>query len=431
MSCPCCRRTCVISCPAGPATCAMSSRTEQARSQKIIAPEQRVLTRISDQELERRWTLVRKQMLARKIDVLVMQNTNDWLGGYVKWFTDIPATNGYPKTVIFHAGDPMTLIEMGGFGAVRKLKGADPVHRGIDEVIGSPSFLAVNYTDNYHADCAIDVLKKRGYRTIGLVGPGSMPHAFVTRLKEGLPGTAFVDATDFVDRLKALKSPEEISLIKRCCEMQDAIFAKVVSAIKPGMRDIDVTALAQYEGQVLGSEQGIFLGSSAPVGQPARFAPLHMQGRTLKAGDHLVLLIENNGPGGFFAEIARTIVLGKASNELIDAFEAMREAQDYTLAMMKPGASCRDIANTHDKYMKARGLPPERRLYAHSQGYDMVERPMLRADETMPIEANMNFAVHPGFENAKMWTTVCDNYIVEADGVGECLHKTDKKVFEV
>ena len=51
--------------------------------------------------------------------------------------------------------------------------------------------------------------------------------------------------------------------------MQDAIFAKVASNIKPGMRDIDVTALAQHEGQVRGSEQGIFLGSSAPVGQRA------------------------------------------------------------------------------------------------------------------------------------------------------------------
>ena len=59
-----------------------------------------------------------------------------------------------------------------------------------------------------------------------------------------------------------------------------------------------------------------------------------------------------------------------------------------------------------------RGLPPELRLYAHSQGYDMVERPMLRADETMPIAANMNFAVHPGYDTSTMWTTVCDNYIV-------------------
>jgi Xaa-Pro aminopeptidase len=397
----------------------------------MSGPNDRITTPISTAELERRWAAARKEMRERKIDALVMQSSNDWLGGYVKWFTDIPATNGYPKTVIFHADDPMTMIEMGGFNTVRNLKDADPVHRGVGELIGSPSFLAVNYTDNYHADCALDVLKKRGYRTIGFVGPGSLPHAFVTRIKECRNGTQFVDATEFIDRLKAIKSPEEIALIKRCCEMQDRIFAKVAKAIRPGMRDIDVTALAEYEGRVLGSEQGIFLCSSAPVGQPARFAARHFQGRTLKAGDHMVLLIENNGPGGFFAEIARTLVLGKASNELIDGFEAMKEAQDYTLSLMKPGASCREIANAHDEYMKKRGFEPEIRLYAHSQGYDMVERPMIRADETMPIEANMNFAVHPGYNTATMWATICDNYMVEAHGVGDCLHKTEKKVFEV
>src|SRR5947208_1122661 len=135
---------------------------------------ERIITAISDQELERRWQAARNEMSARKIDALVMQNANDWLGGYVKWFTDLPATNGYPKTVIFHAGDPMSMIEMGGTGVVRKLKGPNPIHRGIGEVIGSPSFLSVNYTDNYHADCALSVLKPRGYPTIGLVVPGSL-----------------------------------------------------------------------------------------------------------------------------------------------------------------------------------------------------------------------------------------------------------------
>ena len=46
-------------------------------------------------------------------------------------FTDIPATNGYPKTVVFHANEPMTMVEMGGFNTVRNLKGADPVHRDV------------------------------------------------------------------------------------------------------------------------------------------------------------------------------------------------------------------------------------------------------------------------------------------------------------
>jgi len=60
----------------------------------------------------------------------------------------------------------------------------------------------------------------------------------------------------------------------------------------------------------------------------------------------------------------------------------------------------------------------------------MVERPMLRADETMPIEANMNFAVHPGYETPTMWTTICDNYIVGATRA-ERIHKTERKIFEV
>ena len=47
--------------------------------------------------------------------------------------------------------------------------------------------------------------------------------------------------------------------------------AKCVAQIKPGMRDSDVTALAQYEGQLLGSEQGIFLGMSAEIGKPSVF----------------------------------------------------------------------------------------------------------------------------------------------------------------
>ena len=49
----------------------------------------------------------------------------------------------------------------------------------------------------------------------------------------------------------------------------------------------------------------------------------------------------------------------------------------------------------------------------------MVERPMIRADETMPIEEHMNFAVHPGYNTSTMWMTICDNYMVEAKGVSD------------
>jgi len=124
-------------------------------------------------------------------------------------------------------------------------------------------------------------------------------------------------------------------------------------------------------------------------------------------------------------------VLGKASNEVVDGFETVKEAQAQTLARIKPGASCSAIATAHDEFMRARGLPAELRLYCHGQGYDLVERPLVRFDETMALEENMNLAVHPGYQTASLFAVICDNYLVGRDGPSECLHRTEKKVFEV
>jgi hypothetical protein len=81
--------------------------------------------------------------------------------------------------------------------------------------------------------------------------------------------------------------------------------------------------------------------------------------------------------------------------------------------------------------MRSRGLPAELRLYCHGQGYDLVERPLVRFDETMAIEENMHLAVHPGYQTASLFAVICDNYLICRDGAGECLHRTEKKVFEV
>ncbi|MCC6777422.1 MAG: aminopeptidase P family protein [Hyphomicrobiales bacterium] len=394
--------------------------------------DERLLNPISTTELERRWAATRKLMVERKIDALVLQNNNDWLGGYVRWFTDTPLSNGYPRSVIFPAGDLMTVVDMGARGGRRKLDGGDPVNRGVGEMIFTPAFTSVAYTDEYQAELVAEELKRRHYRTVGWVGSGAMPHKFVARIERDLFGrSTFVDATEWVDRLKAIKSEEEKELIRKCAAMQDEIFTRVLGKVRPGMTDNDITALAQYEGRLLGSEQGLFLGSSAPLGQASRFFDRHQQARTVNAGEHFSILIENNGPGGMYTEIARTIVLGKASNELVDGFESMKEAQAHTLGLLKPGASCAEIAARHDEYMRGRGLPGELRLYAHGQGYDLVERPLIRADETMKLEEHMNLAVHPGYETSSIFAVICDNYLIEAGGPGECLHKTPKRIFEV
>jgi Xaa-Pro aminopeptidase len=385
---------------------------------------------ISDQELARRWAATRAAMAAEGFDALVMQNSNDWLGGSVKWFTDIPALNGYPRSVIFHRDDLMSVIDNGPLGIVRKLDGSDLVHRGVGEILYTPAFLSIGYTNCYDGELAGEVLKPRGYKKIGLVHEGAMPQGFVAALRAAL-GDVFADATDLVDGLKAIKSAEEIQQIRATAHLQDLLYARVLDVIRPGMRDIDVIAAVEAEGHRLGSEQGIYLGGSAPLGTRSSFLSRHLQGRTIEQGDNFSLLIEVNGPGGFYTEIARTMVFGKASQELRDGFAAVKEAQDFTLSLMRPGADPAAIAAAHDEFMQARGLPAELRVYSHGQGYDMVERPLIRRDETMKLAAGMCLAVHPGYENERQFSVICDDYLITETGVSECLHWTPKQIFEL
>ncbi|MFD1796963.1 aminopeptidase P family protein [Paracoccus aurantiacus] len=384
---------------------------------------------ISRAEMERRWGLAREVMADLGLDAMVMQAREDWCGGYVRWLTDVPANNGYPRTVVVFPDRPMEVVEMGAFGTDMA---TDPEARetaGVGRVLGTPSFVSVNYTIDYDTELLVKLLREAGARRIGLIAPGALPYSLVAGLQAA--GFETADATDALDRAKAPKSAEEQALIRATARLQDRVFAEICDFIRPGVTDRDIAAHAEAAGRRLGSDQGIHLGVSAPLGQASRFRNRPFQTRELAPGDHLSMLIEVNGPGGAYLEIARTMVLGRADDHLLQAFENVREAQDHTLSLMVPGAAPAAIAAAHDAWMQGRGLPPEIRLYAHGQGCEMVERPLIRRDETLPLAEDMLLAVHPGYDDGRVFAVICDNYLIGPDGPGDCLHQTEKKIFEL
>ncbi len=388
---------------------------------------------ISTAELERRWAAVRAAMEAEKIDVLVMQNNNDHMGGYVKYFTDMPAANGYPMMVVFPRDDGMSVVGQGPMGMVRDLPPeGDGIRRGVKTMMTTPSYASAHYTKDYDPELAARALAPYSSGTIGLVGTYQMSFAVVDFLKSGnFSNTKFVDATDMVDRIKIIKSPEELDRIRETAAMQDDAMEAAFAAVKPGMRDSDVAAVAQFYGQQHGSEQGIFLCASAPMGTPCMFGPRHVQNREIQQGDQFTLLVENNGAGGYFTELGRTCVLGAASQELKDEFDFTLEARRFTLDRLIPGTPSKDIWDEYNDFMERNGRPQERRLYCHGQGYDMVERPLVRHDESLAIQANTNIVVHPTYMLERVMSWACDNYIIGEDGPGERLHSFPEKIVEL
>ena len=394
--------------------------------------EERVCNPVSDAELERRWSATRVRMRDQGIDALVVSGSQDWMNGNIRWFTGLPANNGYPRSVVFPAEGLMTLCEQGAFGGEFTITAKETASRGIGKKLFTPSFPgAVHYTGRYDAELLAREIKRSGYRTVGLVCPSGMYYGVAQGVQELCSGVQFVDASECVDPVKSVKSAEEIEMIRRSAAMQDEVMRRVQEHARPGMKDFEVAAYAQYIGQLNGSEQGIFLCSSASAGKPARFLPRAQQARTLAKGDTFTLLVENNGAGGMFTELSRSFVLGKPSQELVDALGVILEAQQNTLKLLKPGARCKDVIQAHNAFMKSRDLPEEKRLYCHGQGYDMVERPLVREDEPMVIAQNMNIVVHPGIMNERVFMTNTDNYLIGADGPGECVHRTPKRILEV
>lgn len=393
-------------------------------------PKERLTTCISGVELERRWKEVREMMRENEIDFLLMRNDEEFLGGYVKWFSDLPARHSYPYTVIFPVDEEMTLISPGATPP------GDPgppewAVRGVKRRLGAPYFPSIHYTSTYDADLAVEVLKEKKGATIGLVGRSFIPVNFFEYLNKHLPGSKFVDATDQVDQIKVIKSLEEIELIKRTAELQDAAMEHVRRSIRPGRRDFEIYAEALYSTTLQGSERQLILVSSGPPGTPVPFQPRHFQNRVIREGDQISVLIEVNGPGGFYTEIGRIFSIGEPPQELQDAFGASLEAQEISLNLLEPGANPKDIWNANNDFLEKRGYFPERRLYAHGQGYDLVERPLIRYDEPMKIRAGMNITVHPTATNKTVWAGVTDNYLVTETGAGPCLHKTPKEIIVI
>lgn len=384
----------------------------------------------SRKELERRWRLVRDHLRSNGLQALVVQGYEEKIGGNVRWLTDTPP--GYPRTIIFHADDLMTSIDHGPQGEVRRLDDRDPARPGIGELVTNWALVGGHFTSGLSAESAVKVIGDRGYTDVGIVGARSMPYGFVADFQKALADRVRIsDETDFFDNAKASKSEEEIGFIRETSGMQDAVFAKLLDWIKPGVRDFEINAFIDYQLQLLGAERGVYIGVSAPLGKPASFAYRYLQGRTIQFGDHMNVLLESNGGAGQWTELGRLISFGRVPAATREAHEICVEAQALTASLCKAGAAPADIFALHNAFMVKHGSEPEKRLHSHGQGYDAVERPFVRSDETMLLGANMNLSIHPTFAGGGRFATICDNILIAQDGAGEFLHQTPKEIFEL
>ena len=202
------------------------------------------------------------------------------------------------------------------------------------------------------------------------------------------------------------------------------------AAFEPGKRDRDISASAEAVCLAHGSEQGLYMCASYPAGKGSFFANRHYQNRVIEHGDEIAVLIESAGAGGYYCELGRTAIMGKASAAQLEQLAFVREARQFMLDRLKPGAECKPIWDAYNVFMAANGRPLEDRLHCHSMGVDMVERPLVRFDEPMLLAANMVMSCHPTFDSPNGLHWLCDDYLITETGC-ERLHAFPETITEL
>jgi Xaa-Pro aminopeptidase len=382
---------------------------------------------ISSKELQRRRDLVQKAMKEKGIDCMVTQAHSHIFDGYLRYFIDIP-TGSYSSALIIPAEGDMVYIQHGNDSDNVPLPSWA---RGIEKIYARSYCLPFNFSDHDAAEVFVKEIKTHQYKRIGLVGMALISHSFGEYLRVNLPGAEFVNFSDDVDEIKAIKSEEEWTLINKSIRIHEQLVDTVPALFRPGRMEYEIRADLEHLALELGCDYiGNLAVGSAPSGQMARFAPHFYANRRVEPGDNLSVMIEVSGPGGQYGELARTWCLGEPTKSLQWLFDVAKNCQIYLADKIVPGFPASELNTLYDEYMKQNGLPPNARYFGHGQGYDMMERPAFASRENMVFKENMYLAVHPEIAKDNDFAICCDNFRVTKKGAVR-LTRTPQEIFRV
>ena len=344
---------------------------------------------ISNAELDRRWTAVRAVMARQGIDWLIAAAGHPW--GTSRWLTN--RTGLAPITAMPIEGD---LVFASHGDAVHHLPHDS---YGVRHVA---SCAQLNTMVNTHVPLLVAQMQGTPVRRIGLAGTGFIPLASYLALQTAFPDAEFIDLTEPVARIKAIKSPEEMVLIRGAAAMHDEGVEIARRTLRAGITARDVVEEVRAYFTRRGSMMQTMMGGSAPRDQICRYAgPID---RVIEPGDLFCMLIECSTASGYYSEAMPTMCVGDPPAHLRAAFDHAVEIQELLVDAVRPGMLPSALLAINDAWMQARGYPTEHRLLGHSQGMDLVERPAFSPlGETLPIEHDMVLSIHPTVHAPQAW----------------------------
>jgi Xaa-Pro aminopeptidase len=201
-------------------------------------------------------------------------------------------------------------------------------------------------------------------------------------------GITVRDAQQVMLDARLIKSADEIALLSTAAAMVDGVYQDITEALKPGVRENEIVALANKRLYEMGSDDVEAI--NAVSGERCNPHPHNFSDRMIRPGDQAYFDIIQSF-NGYRTCYYRTFAVGRASQPQRDAYARAREWIDAAIEMVKPGTATDQIARLwpraedfgFDNEMAAFGLQ-----FGHGLGLGLHERPIISRLNSLehPIE---------------------------------------------
>ena len=345
------------------------------------------------------------------IEEMVLYGTA-WQGDYLRYAADFGILEGHGIAVVSADGTTELFLDS-----------ATEVERAETEMSGAKVHFSA------------DIARAVGARLDRVANHrlAAAPRRFVPNwLAHESRSFALEDGTALLDKLLMHKLPAEIAVLRRAAQMADDAYAAFRNAVRPGRRQFelvaDVEAYLRSRGcpdnfMIIGSGGKDVLGMTPP------------SERRIGSGD-LVTTELTPAVEGYFVQICRTLVVGKASEAQRRAFGVFREALDAGIAAVRPGATAADVARAENDVFRKYGLGDYTtskwtRVRGHGLGLFCDSKPHLLEDVDTPLVPGMALIVHPNTYHPEVGYIVLGDALVVTETGAEVLCKTPRELFEV
>jgi Xaa-Pro aminopeptidase len=227
------------------------------------------------------------------------------------------------------------------------------------------------------------------------VGVDIVEPAFLFEMQR--QGLRVVDAQQLMLDARVIKSEDEVTLLNQAAAMVDGVYQDIVEALKPGIRENEIVALANKRLYEMGSDQVEAI--NAVSGERCNPHPHNFSDRLIRPGDQAFFDIIHSF-NGYRTCYYRTFGVGSATSSQRAAYTKAREWMDAAITAVKPGVGTDEVAAvwpTAQEFGFASEMDAFGLQFGHGLGLGLHERPIISRlnsmTEPVELQVGMVFAL--------------------------------------